>query len=259
MAQRPIIPERLSTLLPAAWQQCLDEIKARRVSGSSNLTTASDFLEEQIRTLSSDLDYVRAYRTGLRKESDRIPKRDLDEEVHEIEEVEDDRQESLAVFKRQRKIIEEDLAEEAAKILPPEPTTPEKTPAKAPQYTTPEKPDQPVPREVIKQAFANSIVERVMTASSRQKKSKFDQASFRRSVEEFYGAVKYGEKGEKLAVHCAVTGWQEPSLVKAAHIVPKSLKSDELAYLFGVGEIMLKDPRNGKLSLSPFLPNKNHY
>lgn len=35
--------------------------------------------------------------------------------------------------------------------------------------------------------------------------------------------------------------------VKAAHIVPKSLTSQELAYLYGVEEVVLNDPRNGML------------
>lgn len=42
--------------------------------------------------------------------------------------------------------------------------------------------------------------------------------------------------------------------MKAAHLVPKSLQSDELSYLFGVGEIDLNDPRNGTLVFRILLP-----
>lgn len=37
--------------------------------------------------------------------------------------------------------------------------------------------------------------------------------------------------------------------MKAAHIVPKSLQSEELSYLFGAGEVELSDPRNGAPTL----------
>lgn len=40
--------------------------------------------------------------------------------------------------------------------------------------------------------------------------------------------------------------------MKATHIVPKSLESEELSYLFGAGEMNLSEPRNGMLFVSSF-------
>jgi hypothetical protein len=41
--------------------------------------------------------------------------------------------------------------------------------------------------------------------------------------------------------------WWDSKSVKAAHLVLKSLLGDELSYLFGVGEVILSNPRNGKI------------
>lgn len=39
--------------------------------------------------------------------------------------------------------------------------------------------------------------------------------------------------------------WWPKEAVKAAHLVPKLITGDELAFLFGVKELVLKDARNG--------------
>ena len=42
--------------------------------------------------------------------------------------------------------------------------------------------------------------------------------------------------------------------MKAAHLVPKSLQSDELAYLFGAGNMDLSDPKNGRIQILFLVP-----
>ncbi|KAM5461283.1 hypothetical protein McanCB49686_000079 [Microsporum canis] len=47
-------------------------------------------------------------------------------------------------------------------------------------------------------------------------------------------------------VWCHLTGaWYTAKYVRAANLVPKTPRGDELKHLFGVGEVFLEDPRNG--------------
>lgn len=96
-------------------------------------------------------------------------------------------------------------------------------------------------------AYANTLLHRVMGASSKQGKCGFsrnEQAEFRQSVLECYGALKQYPGEDK--AWCHVTGyWWPKELVKAAHLVPKLLTGNELAFLFGVKELILHDPKNG--------------
>ena len=83
-----------------------------------------------------------------------------------------------------------------------------------------------------------------MAASSKQKKSSFDQEQFRKKVLDYYGALDV--QGEDSAAYCHLTGWWDKGSVKASHLVPKSLSGEEISFLFDIGELVLSDPRNGK-------------
>ncbi|EHK99701.1 hypothetical protein M7I_4378 [Glarea lozoyensis 74030] len=83
-------------------------------------------------------------------------------------------------------------------------------------------------------------------SASKPTKSKFDQHSYAKGVLEFYGASRKTSDDE-LEKYCHITGWQAPSTVECAHIVPKYLESEELSYLYGVRETMLSEPRNDGL------------
>ncbi|KAM5445498.1 hypothetical protein MaudCBS49596_007482 [Microsporum audouinii] len=57
-------------------------------------------------------------------------------------------------------------------------------------------------------------------------------------------AISWKDLAEEDLVH--LTGaWYTAKYVRAAHLGPKSLGGDELKHLFGVGEVVLEDPRNG--------------
>ena len=91
-----------------------------------------------------------------------------------------------------------------------------------------------------------------MAASAKIKKRKFDQVKFRAAAIAFYSAGRrylgpgeYQKDTEKYTqAYCHLSGWADAKTVKAAHIVPKSLESPELSYIFGVGDAVLSDPRN---------------
>lgn len=122
----------------------------------------------------------------------------------------------LVVIKRQKKVILDDMDE----VLP--------------RYHT------------VGEAYTETITTSVMAVTSQQKKDgPSHQKTFRQGVIKYYGAEREDDEGN-IQKYCHLTGWLNPKFIKCAHIVPKSLASDELAYLFGVRETMLTEPRNGK-------------
>ncbi len=215
--KRPALPERFSSRLAAPVRKELDTIKIRKVSATSTITaksSVSGFLEAQIMGLEADLDYVKHYRQGLEEvaRENVVAKRDLEEETSQLEDEDLERKKQLVVLKKQRKILEEDLLESGF---------PERT----------------------EEAYAETMAHKVMRSTAKMNKSCFNQSAFRKSVEAYYDASRVVE-GEAQA-HCAVFGWMGSRLTRAAHIVPKALETQELAYLFGVGDVVLSDPRNG--------------
>lgn len=77
-----------------------------------------------------------------------------------------------------------------------------------------------------------------MEASAKQKSKKFDQSEFKK-VLKYYKASKTDEStddGDQLA-YCHLTGWHPTFYVMATHLVPESLQSEEVSYLFGWGKL----------------------
>lgn len=80
-------------------------------------------------------------------------------------------------------------------------------------------------------------------SASKQRRGEFDQSKFHRDVVEFYSAAR-NVQDELSKIWCHVSGEHHLKKdVKATYIVPKSLESNELAYVFGMGESLLS-PRN---------------
>jgi hypothetical protein len=61
----------------------------------------------------------------------------------------------------------------------------------------------------------------------------------------FYSATRDVD-GTKFE-YCHLCGWLPKNMIKAAHLVPKSLVGGELSYLFGEGEVVLMNLRNGNV------------
>ena len=80
-----------------------------------------------------------------------------------------------------------------------------------------------------------------MSATAKKRKRPFNQSQFRKEVDKYYGAAEID------GGYCPLTGRWPSRDVNAAHLVPKSMASDELCDLFGVGELVLSNPRNGKI------------
>lgn len=74
-------------------------------------------------------------------------------------------------------------------------------------------------------------------------KDRLNNQEFRQAIEKYYGAKAIMDGIPK--THCSLVGWCDSSDVKASHIVPRILKSEELAHLYGVGEVVLECPKSG--------------
>lgn len=216
-----IIPERYSSLLSVSRQASLNDIKKRKVSASSMLSTASsaaEFVVSKIEDVSLGIKYVDEMRKGLKEAFDdgNLPVSQYKEALTEVKNYCKPKESEIIVLKRQKKLIMDDLEE----IVPS--------------------------HARLEDAYANIIMNKVMTATAKQKKKNYNQSAFKKGVIAFYGAEQDSENdGDIDSLWCHLTGWQALADVKAAHIVPKSLESNELSYLFGAGEVSLSDANNG--------------
>lgn len=221
------ILERFSSSLPSERQEALEKLKQRKVSTSSQLSQASsssEFINIKIQDVSDSLKFAEQLRLGLSDALNQglIPEAQYHEAIKEVEVDSRPCEQEIVILKRQKKIITEDLQD------------------KAPSHSK------------LEDAYASLITNKVMGAMAKQTKRNFDQSGFKSKVLEYYEATRVvGDPADNdRDLFCHLTGWHHHSLVKASHIVPKSLQSDELSYLFGVGEAVLSDPRNGMFSTS---------
>ncbi|KAL8661886.1 MAG: hypothetical protein Q9202_005168 [Teloschistes flavicans] len=195
--------------------------KQRRVSRNSTISRSSSISEflvakEEVNKL--DLEFTEHILKSLSEALIQgvIPRKVYDAIKQEVTKYDLKRRQEFVVLKRQRKFVQEDLDDMRPSL------------------------------QTVEDAYASVIVNKVMTATAKQKKRQFDQSAFQKAVLEYYDASRSPvSAGQPREAFCLLTGWRNSKEVKAAHIVPKSLKSDELSYLFGVGDAMLKDPRNG--------------
>lgn len=200
-------------------QQELRAIKGRQVSAASTLSTVSsthDFVESKIEDVKIALEYNDKLRSGLKEAwSDGMIPNDVYQNLMEqIEHENRPREKEIVVLKRQKKFLIEDLDDSIRPV-----------------------------REKLEDAYASLIVDKVMSTTAKQKMKK---SKFKREVLEYYHASKM--INNKKHAWCHLLGWHDAEFIKAAHIVPKSLQSEEVSYLFGVGEAILSSPRNGMLT-----------
>jgi hypothetical protein len=220
--------------MPAPLQKKLHDIKLRSTSIGSQVSvksSTSEFLENKVQQLDAELDYLHTYRTGLLKarESGELTKEQYDAALKELDRDMIRYEEETVTVKRQKRLILADMDDEL------------------PRY------------ENMEDAYISVIVGKVMSAS-KQKSSTFNQSAFKKAVLQFYGASRPSSDDSRAGEEfCHLSGWHEVkykydkdggkekmSPVRAAHLVPKSLQSEELAYTFGAGAIDLGEARNGE-------------
>ncbi|KFY68859.1 hypothetical protein V496_00742 [Pseudogymnoascus sp. VKM F-4515 (FW-2607)] len=219
----PVIPSRYSSLLTAASREKIRLATKRSVSATSAfsslsaISTTREFIEAKIESLAADISTADEVKNAMREATKRkvMTEDEFNDAVKSIDAESRERERELVAVKRQKKLITDDIEE----ILP--------------RY------------ETVGDAYAEVMITRIMAATGNKKKDKpFDQKAFARAVLAYYGAKREDVPGT-IEKYCHLTGWSGEKLVKCAHIVPKSLESDELSYLFGAREAVLSDPRNG--------------
>lgn len=219
-------------------QKTLASKKERAVSTSShisNLSVASsslsEFFESKVQACEADVDYLKCYQEGL---NEALQTKKMEESHYQTEMTKLDREyeplvKELHLLKKQRRYLEEEVDDEyqsACKRLKPNESA------------------QDI--GLIERAYASALVSKVMWTTGEQKKNKFDQTKFRSDVMTYYNAARNSHDDTDLG-YCHISDcWYLAEDIEAAHLVPKSLHGDELAFLFGVREILLADPRNGK-------------
>jgi hypothetical protein len=135
---------------------------------------------------------------------------------------------NLTVLKKQRKFVEDDLAE-----VPP-----------------PQNPH-------LDDAYTSLMIARIESACAKAPKSGtiINPQKFKLKVLEYYDGSRKTEDSQT-EQYCMLTGWygaitrksHKETPVKAAHLVPRSLEGEDLNYLFGItgGEQVLSSPENSK-------------
>jgi hypothetical protein len=224
MASGPSIPisQRYNSLVPLSGQKDMEILSQRTVSATSAMsqlsTTSStgDFVNAKIESITADLavgDKFKEYFHSAKKRK-AFSREEYDDAMQELESEVVQKERELVILKRQKKIISDDIDE----VLP--------------HYST------------MDRAYSSILTTKIMSATAKQgKKKPYDQCAFGKSVLSFYSATRGdGEGHEK---YCHVLGWFNAKDVRCAHIVPKSLESDELGYLYGVREAVISEPRNG--------------
>lgn len=225
MAYSSSISNKYASLLSNNFQENLAQIQSRKTSAFSTVSTsstASEFLDQKIRDMETDIDFTQVYRDGLVETFDTklLGSEELTKALEEVNGDDKKRRKEWVTLKRQRRHTEEDILDQG--------------------------------KENVETAYGIAIrnwfqIPSQLSNSERNRKNHAQQ-DFRKGVEDYYHVAKEIQEQTKVVreVYCCVSkGWYEPSSMKAAHIVPKILQSDELSYLFGVGEMNLSDPRNG--------------
>lgn len=225
----PLIADRYSSLVSPENRQQLAVIRERATSFASQRSTASntsEFLEAHIQCVETQITYLEKSRIFLREslESRAIEHSTWNEVMGGADSDRREIEDEYVILKRQKKIIREDLEDGLIKDT------------------------------TFEDAYISVLTDKVMLTSTKvqkirsQEKEKFDQSNFKKEVLKYYDAIR--DDGD---IYCPLTGaWHPEDLVKTAHIVPKSLESEELSYLFGVGDLMLREPRNGKSTVSKY-------
>ena len=222
-------------LLPVPSQRKLSAIRDRQVSIASAISTATeveDFVAKRLEIDQSELEYQTERRIQLRKlfEDHKLAKQDFNEAMAESNATSKLPQERLHVLKRQRKTVNEDFAAEGS------PNNLELS------YVT-----------MLAEKFTAASERRDPSSSgvsSKDKKgrNKHQQAEFRKAILDRYAATRVEGSDEEHQVYCHISGsWRLSDEVRAAHIVPQSLGSSDLAHLLGTQEVALTDPRNGNV------------
>ncbi|KAF9253734.1 hypothetical protein DTO027I6_2749 [Penicillium roqueforti] len=223
MFRRPDIPRNAFAIMPLDRQRALLRKQAREMTTTRSV---SEFLEGKIRDYRMDLDYISCAHDGLLEvlDNEKITTSEFITALKPLMTSARRTSDHLKFLSNQRKAIQDDLEE-----LPP----------------VKRQRQGELDVEFLERAYTATICPKVMSAGAKVPKERdeygrsFNASNFKRDVCLYYDIPKDEFEG-----HCHVIGSTDAKSIKAAHLVPKSLRGDEIAHLFGVGAIVSSDPRN---------------
>lgn len=233
------ITARISSLLSPESRADLEKHKQRSASNISQLSTLSassnvqSFFDQKVTCLEDELATTRCLMNGLTESrvKDLITEDDFQEELRRHLDFFCETRSTTQTLKRQNDFLKEDFEEAVAYKRSREGN---------------------IDPEFLERAFCDTILPRVMAANAKQdgkernSKSR-KQHKFREDVHRYYGVPTDSQR----LSHCQILNRRlDRNLIKAAHIVPKSLTDEEVAHLFNQKEINNMDPRNGKFEHS---------
>ncbi|KAF3385932.1 hypothetical protein DPV78_012543 [Talaromyces pinophilus] len=219
----PAIPQRFSSLIPQDIQREIAEYDKQVEKQKSSLSllsvesSVSDFLEEKFKECEYDLAASLAKLSALQQavRQGTLSQEDYLQAAEPFFEYQKERFNEKKYLSKHRRFLEANISEEVD--------------LKKPRLDGPEV-------DFYERAYMNTIIPRVMGASAKQTKSNFNGKRFRNAVLEAYNASDPGN-GDPVAWCHISHDWYATKLVKAAHLVPKSLTDPEIAHLFGVEEV----------------------
>ncbi|CAG8939214.1 unnamed protein product [Penicillium salamii] len=221
MYRRPNVPRGAFAVMSQHRQEALLRKQTKELTATR---TVSEFLENKIRDYRMDLDYIDCAHNGLLEvlDNERITPPGFVKALKPFMTSARRITGHLNYLEDQRKAIQDDIED-----LPP----------------VKRQRQGELDVEFLERAYTEIIYPKVMSASAKLPKQMhehgrtFNASNFKRDVAQYYDIPK--DMG-----YCHLTGFWDATEVKAAHLVPKSLHSDEIAYLFGVRAMVSSDPRN---------------
>ncbi|KAF7714342.1 Uncharacterized protein PECH_003048 [Penicillium ucsense] len=229
----PRLLERTSSALTPRHLHQLQQARSRCVSASSQMSAkttdslgsnASDFLEAKIEQLTEFEKYYELIKRGILEghEQQLLSNEELQSHMAPVVTKLAVTNSTLKVLKRQKRQLADDLEEDTASIR--------------------QKIDGE-PDGLLERAYVQAIVDRVMSATVKQAAIPFNKKQFKEDVNQLYGINDQRPSNE--FNWCHVLGiWRPAATIKAAHIVPKSLRAGDLRHIFGYTNDIASDPQN---------------
>ncbi|KLJ10678.1 hypothetical protein EMPG_13952 [Blastomyces silverae] len=244
----PMIPERYASLLAPTSPTAPEHKRANLIFLPSTMiqlcgTTSSvpDILKFKLQQCRTELDYFRCYQDSLRQAL--VEKKPLSEKDYLDEMVAVDRRcrplvEEFRILTRQQRAMEQDLEDELA----PKRRGGIKADTEADEADTDD--DQQLQAlSLLERGYAAALHSKSLSDEITGRHVDLRLAKFRRDVLAYHAASRL--EGGEYQMYCHVTGWWEAGSVKVTHLVPRGMRGDELAYLFGDSEVAVEDRKNG--------------
>ncbi|PGH11473.1 hypothetical protein AJ79_04848 [Helicocarpus griseus UAMH5409] len=208
-------------------------------------STARDILNYKLRHCRTELDYFTHYQASLRQvladPQQPISERDYLDEMGVVDRKCRPLLEELRILTRQRRAVEQDLADELAAIR-----SRARSRSRAAEIADAEgsgDDEQKQMATLLERAYAAALYSKSTCDEITGQHPGLREAKFRRDVVAYHAASRL--EGGESQMYCHVTGWWEAGSVKVTQLVPRGVRGEEVAWLFGDAEVAWGDRKNG--------------